>query len=168
MSRYSSLLAANLGMDRERCRIIGVAARMHDIGKIGVPDAIMLKPTKLTADEFEAMKTHAEIGHDILRSCSSELASVAAQIAWTHHERMDGGGYPRGLVGDAIPIEGRIVAIADVFDAPSTKRIYRKAYTLPEALGIMLGTRSVHLDPNVLDIFVDSMDQVIPVMDELP
>lgn len=162
------MLAETLGMDRERCRIIGVAARMHDIGKIGVPDSIMLKPAKLNADEFEAMKTHAEIGHDILRSCSSELASVAAEIAWTHHERMDGSGYPRGLAGDAIPIEGRIVAVADVFDALSTDRIYRKAYTLPDALGIMLGTRSVHLDPDVVDIFLDNIDQVISVVEELP
>lgn len=168
VSRYSFMLAESLGMDRDRCRIIGVAARMHDIGKIGVPDSIMLKPARLTADEFETMKTHAEIGHDILRSCTSELASVAAEIAWTHHERIDGSGYPRGLAGDAIPIEGRIVAVADVFDALSTDRIYREAYSVPDALGIMLGTRAVHLDPDVLDKFLDNMDQVIRVLEELP
>lgn len=144
MSRYCAVLATRVGEDEQRSELLRIASKMHDIGKIGVPDAILLKRGKLTAEEFEIMKQHADIGYQILRGSESELASTAATIAWTHHEKIDGSGYPRRLKGDDIPIEGRIAAVADVFDALTTNRIYRKAFPLPQALSIMSEGRGQH------------------------
>ena len=167
MSRYCAVVAKALGLSSERRETIRLAAKMHDVGKIGVPDAILLKPGKLTEEEFEVMKTHAEIGHDILSGATSELATTAQVIAWTHHEKIDGSGYPRGLTGDTIPLEGRIAAVADVFDAVTTNRVYRKAFTLPEALGILNEGRRTHFDAEILDLFLDRMDEILTLKETL-
>jgi putative two-component system response regulator len=161
MSRYCAVLADAMGLDTARQDTIRVAAKMHDVGKIGVGDSILLKPGKLTTDEFETMKAHAQIGYEILSGSTSELATTAAVIAWTHHEKVDGSGYPRGLVGRDIPQEGRIAAVADVFDALTTDRVYRKAFTLPEALEIMLDGRDAHFDADILDLFFDRIDVIL-------
>ena len=163
MSRYCSLLAEKLGEDVQRCELIRLASVMHDVGKIGIPDNILLKPGKLNPEEWTIMKTHAEIGYRILSGSNSELLKLGASIALTHHERMDGKGYPQGLVEDEIPMEGRIAAIADVFDALTTNRVYRRAYPLGEALEIMKAGRGDQFDPRLLDTFFDSMDMVLGI-----
>ena len=163
MSLYCALLAERLGEDAGRCEEIRLASQMHDVGKIGVPDNILLKPGPLTPDEWKVMKQHAAIGHRILSNSTSELLNLAALMALTHHERMDGTGYPRGLVEDEIPFEGRVTAVADVFDALTTNRVYRKAFELSEALEIMREGRGDHFDPKILDCFFDSMDRVLGI-----
>lgn len=161
MSRYCAILAASAGQDAQRTELLRLASKMHDIGKLGIPDAILLKPGGLTTGEFEVMKAHAEIGHQILEGSRSELGRLGAVLAWTHHEKVDGSGYPRGLRGDDIPLEGRIAAIADVFDALTTDRVYRKAFPLPAALAVMRDGRGKHFDPELLDQFLDSLDAVL-------
>ena len=163
MSLYCSMLAERLGEDARRCEEIRLASQMHDVGKIGVPDGILSKPGPLDPEEWKVMKTHAAIGHRILSNSTSELLNQAAVIALTHHERMDGTGYPRGLVEDEIPFEGRIAAVADVFDALTTNRVYRKAFQLGEALEIMKEGRGDHFDPKILDCFFSSMDRVLGI-----
>lgn len=163
MSLYSSLLAERLGHDAGRCEEIRLASQMHDVGKIGIPDHILSKPGPLTAEEWKIMRQHTAIGHRILSNSSSELLNLAAVIALTHHERIDGTGYPRGLVEDEIPIEGKITAVADVFDALTSNRVYRKAFSLGEALEIMREGKGDHFDARILDSFFDSMDRVLGI-----
>lgn len=163
MSRYCGLLARNVIEDPEDAEMVRLASVMHDVGKIGIPDGILLKPGKLTPGEYEQMKEHAAYGHRILSGGSSRLLEVAATIALTHHERWDGEGYPHGLSGDDIPIEGRIASIADVFDAITTDRIYRRAFSLGEGLTIMRDGKGTQFDPNVLDVFFDVIDEVLKI-----
>jgi putative two-component system response regulator len=167
MSRYCAILAACAGKNEAESDLLRIAAKLHDIGKIGIPDAILRKPGQLTPEEFNVMKGHAEIGHQILQGSTSELAATGAMLAWTHHERIDGSGYPRGLRGDEIPLEGRIAAIADVFDALTTDRVYRKAFALDKALEIMRDGRGSHFDPELLDLFLGSLDTVLDAREEL-
>lgn len=167
MSRYCWIVASALDLDDGRRETMRVAAKMHDVGKIGVPDSILLKPGKLTPDEFDVMKGHAQMGYDILSGATSELATTAAVIAWTHHEKVDGSGYPRGLTGDEIPLEGRIAAVADVFDALTTNRVYRKAFSVPEALNIMREGRDNHFDGTILDMFFTHMDEILRMKESL-
>jgi putative two-component system response regulator len=166
MSRYCAILAARTGYDERQSELLRIASKMHDIGKLAIPDAILLKPGKLTTEEFEVMRGHPEIGHQILQGSKSELASTGATVAWTHHEKIDGTGYPRGLRGDAIPLAGRIAAIADVYDALTTDRVYRKAFPLADALSIMRQGRGTHFDADLLDVFLDSLDSVLAAKDQ--
>ena len=136
---------------------------MHDVGKIGVPDEILAKPGALTPKQRELMERHAEVGHAMLRGSKSELLQLAAKIAHTHHERFDGTGYPRGLAGDEIPIEGRIVAVADVFDALLSDRSYRPALPLEKAIEIVREGRGTHFDPTIVDLLLGNLDEVIAV-----
>lgn len=163
MSRYCRLLTHKVSGDVERADLVQVASIMHDVGKIGISDNILLKPGKLTEAEYEEMKNHAEYGHRILSGGNSELLELAAVIALTHHEKIDGSGYPRGLKGDDIPLEGRIAAVADVFDALTTHRVYRKAFPLPVAVEMMKEGRGTHFDAELLDVFLDSLDQAIRI-----
>jgi putative two-component system response regulator len=160
MSHYCELLARKIGLPAERCDLIRTASPMHDIGKIGTPDHVLLKPGKFTPEEFNVIAQHAEIGYRILAGSDAELLKVAAIIAWTHHERWDGSGYPRGLKGEGIPIEGRIAAIADAFDALTTERVYKPAFELDHAVDLMLKHRGEHYDPDLLDVFLASMEDV--------
>lgn len=166
MSRFCALLASRAGTDRQRTELIRLASLMHDIGKIGVPDGIMRKPGPLGADEHEIIRQHAEFGYTILKESSSELLRMAATIAWTHHERWDGTGYPRGLKGEEIPLEGRIAAIADVFDALTSDRVYRKAYPLTEAVELMRAERGKQFDPDLLDLFLADLHGALRVIQE--
>lgn len=161
MSRSCAILADRAGKDQEECELLRLAAKMHDVGKIGIPDAVLHKPGRLTADEYEVIKTHTAIGHQILEDSKSDLARCGATVAWTHHEKVDGTGYPRGLRGEQIPLGGRIAAIADVFDALTTDRVYRPAFALPDALTIMQDGRDTHFDADLLDVFFDSLDDVL-------
>jgi putative two-component system response regulator len=163
MSRYCELLARRIGEDYGRCELLRTASKMHDVGKIGIPDSILLRPGKLESEDFEIMKKHPEIGYRILAGSDAEVLQTAATIAQTHHEWWNGAGYPGRLGEDEIPIEGRIAAIADVFDALTSNRVYRRAYSLGEAVHIMKEERGTHFDPTLLDAFFDSMDDVAAV-----
>ena len=162
MSHYCYLLAQRLDLGR-RCELLYLASPLHDVGKVAIPDRILLKPGALDAEEREVMQTHAEIGHRMLAGSGTELLELAARIAWTHHEHFDGGGYPRGLAGDAISVEGRIAAVADVFDALTSDRIYRPAFTVEQAIKEMKSLRGTQFDPAILDVFLDSLDEVFEV-----
>jgi putative two-component system response regulator len=166
MSRYCELLGAAMGLDTPSCQMLRVASQMHDVGKIGIPDHILLKPGPLTDDERMTMERHAEIGYRILSGSKSELLNHAATIAYSHHERIDGGGYPRGLKGDEIPIEGRIAAIADVFDALTSNRVYKRAYPLGQAVDTMRQGQGTQFDAGLLDLFLNSLDSVLVIKDQ--
>ena len=168
MSRYSEVLARVAGLDDDRCKLIRIASPMHDIGKIGIQDAVLLKPGKLTPEEYEHIKTHSQIGYHILEGADSEILSMGATIALTHHEKWDGSGYPHGLVGENIPLEGRIVAVADVFDALTSARVYKPAMPVEKALQIMKDGRGTHFDPSLLDLFVQHMDQIESIRSRYP
>jgi hypothetical protein len=155
IGRFSTLLAEQVGMEEEFCLRMVHAAPLHDVGKVAIPDAILLKPGKLTAEERAIVETHAEEGHRLLKGSSSAILDLAATIALSHHEKWDGSGYPRGVRGEAIPIEGRIVAIADVFDALTSDRVYRKAFPVEEAVAMMRSERGKHFDPVLLDAFLE-------------
>lgn len=161
MSRYCGLLSEWAGLDEARAKMIQTASIMHDVGKIGIRDSVLLKPGKLTPDEYAQMQQHAEFGHRILLGPTSELLDLAAMIALTHHERWDGAGYPNGLKGEDIPIEGRIAAIADVFDALTSNRVYRKAFDLPDAIKIMKTGRGSQFDSELFDCFLNHLDEVL-------
>jgi putative two-component system response regulator len=149
------LLAIALELPDRELEIIERASKLHDVGKIGIPDNILLKPGKLTPEEFEVIKTHTTIGARILSDARSDLVRMASTIAQTHHERWDGTGYPLGLCGDAIPIEGRIVAVADVFDALTHARPYKKAWPVEEALAEIKRQSGSQFDPAVIKAFFD-------------
>lgn len=162
MSRYVALLAERVGVPSERTELIRLASQMHDVGKIGIPDAVLLKPGSLDAGERAVIETHSQVGFDILRDSHSELLRTGALIALTHHERFDGYGYPRGLKGKEIPIEGRLATVADVFDALTSDRVYRKAFSRDEAVDIMTKGRGTQFDAELLDVFLESLDQIAP------
>lgn len=161
MSHYTKLLAIAAGMDEEQADELRMAATMHDIGKIAIPDHILLKPGKLDVDEFTHMKRHAEIGASILAEPRSSLIALARTIAITHHEKWDGSGYPNGLAGEDIPIEGRLAAIADVFDALTSERPYKKAWPVEEAIDFLQSQAGQHFDPQLVTLFVELLPQVL-------
>ncbi|MFP5363465.1 MAG: HD domain-containing phosphohydrolase [Thermoleophilia bacterium] len=160
MSQYCGLLARKLGIHAES---IQLASMLHDVGKAAMPDSIRFKRTPLTRDEWLAMETHTTTGHEMLRDCSSSVLQLAASIALSHHERVDGCGYPRGLSGNAIPFEGRIAAVADVFDALTSDAILRKAWTPPSAVAWITRQRGKHFDPDVVDALTSSIDEVLAI-----
>jgi putative two-component system response regulator len=163
ISGYCELLARAADMDEEHCDMIRVASQLHDVGKIGIPDSILLKPGKLTDEERRVMERHTEFGYRILAGSNSEILSIAASIALTHHERFDGAGYPRGLGGDDIPIEGRMMAVADVFDGLTSHRVYKDPVPVAEAVEVMRLERKSQLDPDLVDFFLGSIDAVLEV-----
>ena len=167
MSRYCGVLASKLGMDQASVEVIRTASVMHDVGKIGIPDGILMKPGKLTDEEFDNMRTHADMGHRILDGSAAEVLQIAATIASTHHEWWDGTGYPNGLAGEDIPLEGRIAAIGDVFDALTSNRVYRKAYSIGQAVEIMKQERGTHFDPQLLDMFMESLEEIVAITADL-
>jgi putative two-component system response regulator len=166
MSHYCHLLGKKRGLDEYTCEMLLVASPMHDVGKIGIPDSILLKPGRLTPDEFQIMKQHAEIGYQILSGSESPLVELAANVAHTHHEKWNGSGYPRGLAGADIPIEGRIAAVADVFDALTSARPYKAAWTVDDATALMLKGRGEHFDPELVDLFLDSLNEILEIKDQ--
>lgn len=159
----SQILAQRLKLDDLFCEMIFHAAPMHDIGKVGIPDSILLKPAKLDADEWEIMKQHSIIGSQILENSTSEILKLAHEIALTHHEKWDGTGYPYGLKGKNIPISGRIVIIADVFDALSSDRPYKKAWEQDKIKDFMQEQRSITFDPGLIDTFFKCFDELVSV-----
>ena len=162
VGNYSALVASSLGLSADRCELIRRSSTLHDVGKIGVADEILLKPGPLTPAERAAMQQHAKIGYDILSGSELALLELAATIAWTHHERVDGTGYPRGLAGSEIPIEGRIVAVVDVYDALTSDRPYRSALPHENALALMGTGRGTQFDGIVLDAFLSGLHENDP------
>lgn len=163
MSRYSQLIALAAGMDVDEAEMLLYASPMHDIGKIGIPDSVLMKPGKLDPEEWKVMKTHVDIGVEILSGSDFELMDMAAEIAQNHHEKWDGSGYPCGLSGEKIPFSGRIVAVADVFDALTTKRPYKNAWPVEEAVDYLKDQSGKHFDPDLIRLFLEILPDILDV-----
>lgn len=163
MAHYSRLIAAGIGLGAAQQELILEAAPMHDVGKLGTPDAILLKPGKLSPEEFAVMKQHATIGWEILRDSSAPTLRTAAEIAYTHHEKFDGSGYPRGLKGEDIPLFGRIVAVADVFDALTSARPYKPAWEFDRAWEFIRANSGLHFDPRCAEAFLARREEVVAI-----
>ena len=165
VSAYSALLAEALDLDVD---VLRVASRLHDVGMAGVPDSVVTKPGPLTAEERREMEEHAEVGCALLGGSGVEPLETAAEIAWTHHERWDGKGYPRGLGGEDIPISGRVVAVADTFDALTTDRPYRPAGTVDDAIATLRAERGRQFDPAVVDALIEQLDELVQILEAFP
>jgi len=185
VGRYAGIIGAHLGWKGQQLQMLEQAAQLHDVGKIGIPDAILMKPGKLTPEEYEiiqkhcgfgkqivdrvpnyesnTLRTHTTLGERILDVAESPILKMARRIALTHHEKWDGTGYPLGLVGEEIPIEGRITAVADVFDALSSRRPYKPAFPLEKCFGILIEGSGSHFDPRCVDAFFAGRDQIMDV-----
>lgn len=168
MARYSHIIAVQMGLRPGHCDLIMKAAPMHDIGKVAIPDHILLKPGKLTPEEFEVMKSHAEAGYQILRGSASQMLRIAAGIARSHHEKYDGTGYPLGLSTGMIPLPARIVAVADVFDALTSSRPYKEAWSVEKALQLLTTGSGSHFDPVCISAFMARLDDVRAIRDADP
>ncbi|WP_205407165.1 HD domain-containing phosphohydrolase [Sporosarcina sp. PTS2304] len=166
VAKYSFLLACLLGIPESEALKFKYASPMHDIGKVAIPDSILLKPGKLTEEEFNLMKQHTTIGHNVFKKSNRELLQIAAIIANEHHERWDGKGYPAGKKGEDIHIYGRITAVADVFDALGSDRVYKKAWPLEKITSYMTDERGKQFDPRLVDLFLENLDQFISIRDE--
>jgi putative two-component system response regulator len=160
MSSYCEILARQLGLPERDRELMRLSSQLHDVGKVAISDSILHKHGKLTPEEYEVIKTHAEIGYEMLADSTSEIVQMGALIARTHHERWDGSGYPRGLAGEEIPLEGRIAAVADVFDALTSDRVYRPAFPVRLALESMHAERATHFDPEPLDALMAALPEV--------
>jgi response regulator RpfG family c-di-GMP phosphodiesterase len=165
VAEYSKLLAQKAGLDEEEIDLIYVASPMHDIGKIGIPDAVLHKPGDFTTQEWEVMKTHSELGFVVFEKSERPILKKAAEIAYAHHEKWDGSGYPQGLKGEEIPLSGRIVAIADVFDALGSSRCYKEAWSLPKILTLLEEGREKHFDPELVNLFLTHLDEFLMIRD---
>jgi two-component system response regulator RpfG len=166
MARYSALIATNLGLAQETVHVLEFAAPMHDIGKIGIPDSILLKRGPLSPEEDVVMKGHPRIGYDILKGSPSKYLAMGAMIALGHHEKYDGSGYPTGLHGEDIPIVARIVAVADVFDALVSERPYKQAWTVEDGLAYLPAQKGKHFDANCVDAFMANTERVREIFGE--
>jgi putative two-component system response regulator len=165
MSNYSRLIALRLGLSEGDADLLLLAAPLHDIGKLGTPDHILFKPGALTPEEWTIMKHHTLIGERILSHGRSPVLKAGAQIAVSHHEKFDGSGYPHGISGNAIPLFGRIVAVADVFDALTSERPYKEAWTLDRSLSMLRTGSGTHFDPDCVHAFMSSMEDVLEIME---
>ncbi|MDQ1315545.1 MAG: cyclic di-GMP phosphodiesterase [Pseudomonadota bacterium] len=163
MSHTCALLARAIGWSEADCDLMLNASPMHDIGKIGIPDAILLKPGKFEPDEWETMKTHTMIGAKLLDGDDSDIMHMAREIALTHHEKWDGSGYPNGLSGEAIPLSGRIAALADVFDALTSARPYKKAWTVDAAVDLIKENNGRHFDPALVEVFLRELPEILKI-----
>ncbi len=163
MAHYSRLIARGLGLPLEEQELLLEAAPMHDIGKVGITDKILLKPGRLDADEFEIMKQHAIYGYELLKGSSSKVLQAGAEIARGHHEKFDGSGYPGGISGAEIPLFSRIVAVADVFDALTSERPYKEAWTLEAAVDFLVQGSGTHFDPQCVQAFLNAWEDVMDI-----
>ena len=163
---YSYILAKKVGLDEKEAQLLRLASPMHDIGKVGIPDNILNKPGKLTEDEFKIMKSHAEIGYEMLKNSKRKILKASAIVSYEHHEKWDGSGYPRSLKGEDIHIFGRITAIADVFDALGSDRCYKKAWPLDKILEFFKKESGKHFDPNIVNLLLDNLDDMLIIRDK--
>jgi len=164
---YSKLIAMKLGVPEEDADILKMASTLHDIGKISIPDRVLLKPGKLTQEEFEIMKTHTVIGYDILSNSNKPILKIASKIAHEHHEKYDGTGYPRGISGDEIGVYSKIVALADVFDALGTERVYKKKWEWNKIIDYIKEQSGKQFDPRIVDIFLTNLDEIREIQNSL-
>lgn len=167
VAEYSYVLARALGMDHAEAEVLRVVSPMHDIGKVAIPDAVLNKPGKLTDEEYEIIKSHTQIGHQLLKGSKRKLLKAAAIVAEQHHEKWDGSGYPNGLRGEEIHIYGRITAVADVFDALSAERVYKPAWPLERIEKLFREERGKHFDPQVVDVFFQELPKLLEIRDRL-
>ena len=166
VSLFSELLAQKLGLTDEEVELIKLASPMHDIGKVIIPDSILLKPAKLTSEEYKTMKKHTQYGYDIFKNSEYAILRKSAIIAHEHHEKYDGSGYPRGIKGEEITIEGRITALVDVFDALICERVYKKAWSLDATLELIRDERGKAFDPHIVDIFLENIDAIMQIKEK--
>ena len=166
VASYSRILSLAYGLSEEETYILEFASPMHDIGKIGIPDAVLNKPGKLSVDEFEVMKQHALLGYEILSASPRGMLKAAATVAFEHHEKWDGTGYPQGLKGEEIHVYGRITAVADVFDALGSDRCYKKAWPLENILKLFQEEKAKHFDPSLVDILIKNLDSILEIRDK--
>ena len=164
---YSEILAHRYGLNQEEVQLLKLASPMHDIGKIAIPDQILNKPGKHTPEEFEVMKTHAAIGFEILKNSNRRILKAASIVAQQHHEKWDGSGYPLGLSGETIHIYGRITAIADVFDALSSDRVYKQAWPDDKIFALIKEQSGKHFDPKLVEIYFDYLDEILAIRNSL-
>ena len=167
VAEYSYMLARMYGMSVEEALLLKNASPMHDIGKIGIPDRILNKPGRFKDKEFEVMKAHAEIGHEMLKHSHRSIFEVASIVAYEHHEKYNGTGYPRGIKGEDIHIYGRITAVADVFDALGSDRVYKKAWPIEKIVKLFKEERGEHFDPVLIDLFLDNLDQFLETKERI-
>jgi len=166
VAHYSKLLAKELGQNEKFQEIIFYAAPFHDIGKVGIPDSILLKEGKLNEGEFMLMKQHANMGYEILKTSKSEYLKAGAVIAFSHHEKFNGQGYPSGLKGTTIPLMGRIVAIADVFDALTSLRPYKQPWSLEKAFEFLVSEKGENFDPDIVECFLNQREKVCAIYEQ--
>jgi len=166
VAEYSRIFALHYGLPEDEANLIKMASPMHDIGKVGIPDSVLNKPGKLTPDEFEHMKKHAELGYEMLRHSTRPILKAAATLAYEHHEKWNGKGYPQGLAGEDIHLYGRITAIADVFDALGSDRCYKKAWEDEKIFALLKEERAEHFDPKLVDIFFEHLEAFLGVRAE--
>ncbi len=166
VAEYSYVLALGLGMSVEEAEKIKMASPMHDIGKVAIPDAVLKKPGKLTDEEYDIMKAHTTIAYNLLKNSNRDLLKSAASIAHEHHEKWDGTGYPQRLKGEEIHIYGRITAVADVFDALGSDRVYKKAWELDRIINLFQEERGRHFDPKLIDVFMEQLPKIIEIRDQ--
>lgn len=166
VSKYSEILGEEYGLSKREIMLLTNATPIHDIGKIAISDNILLKPGKLTPEEFNTMKTHTTIGYNLLKNSNREILKTAAIVAHEHHERYDGKGYPRGLIGEEIHIYGRITAIADVFDALGSPRVYKKAWVVNDILKYFREEQEKHFDPKLVDILFNNLDKFLQIKEK--
>src|SRR5690606_8958325 len=157
VAEYSYILAKGAGMSEEEAEVLKMASPMHDIGKVAIPDAVLKKPGQLTDEEYRIMQSHTVIGYNLLKNSKRRILKAAAIVAHEHHEKWDGTGYPRGLAGEDIHIYGRITAVADVFDALASDRVYKKAWDLERIIDLFRRERGRHFDPRLVDVFLEHL-----------
>ncbi len=167
VGEMAAFIGQKMGLRHDEVELLRLSAPMHDMGKVGIEDAILLKPGKLTDEEFVKMKEHAQIGYNILSQKKTPLLSLAAQIALTHHEKYDGSGYPKGLSCDEIPISGAIVAVVDVFDALLSERPYKKAFSLEKTLSIIQEGSGNHFNPKIVDLMMQNIESIKKIRERL-
>lgn len=165
VAEYSKLLSLKYGLSEEEAELIRLASPMHDIGKLAVPDGILTKPGKLTAEEFEVIKSHSLVGYEMLKNSNKEIMKTAAIIALQHHEKFNGKGYPNGLKGEDIHLYGRITAVADVFDALGSKRVYKQAWPLEDIIKLFKEERGQHFDSDLVDILLNNLQEFLSIRD---
>jgi response regulator RpfG family c-di-GMP phosphodiesterase len=166
VAEYSQLLALKFGLSQSEAELLKHASPMHDIGKVGIPDSLLNKPDKLSREEFEIMKSHTTVGYEILKTSNRPILKASAIVAYEHHEKWDGTGYPRGLSGEDIHIYGRITAVADVFDALGSERVYKKAWKLNDVLEYFKEEKGKHFDPKLVEIFFDNLDEFLEIREK--
>ncbi|MEA2099400.1 MAG: HD domain-containing protein, partial [Campylobacterota bacterium] len=163
VASYCALLGKLYGLDVDKCNDLELASPMHDIGKVAIADSILNKPSKLNEDEMETMKEHTTLGYEMFKNSSRSILKAASIVSHEHHERYDGTGYPRGVAGEEIHIYGRIIAIADVFDALGSDRVYKKAWENDDIVKYFIEEKGKHFDPNLVSIFLENIDKFIEV-----